>query len=186
MAYDASGTTYNGIGYSTRPVRPQQVSDGITSITRIGSTATARVDHHSYQPGDSVTIAASIPQYNGTFTVTSVSGDYFSFTVTGTPESPATGNRSVVLNYDQIATGGSTTCMRSKSMSTIYCMGNNEIGQVGINEDNTTTRATVISFFGSVDRQETFNELTIGESVPNAPTSRTIAISGNHGCAVIQ
>lgn len=69
----------------------------VVSITRSGSTATVTMPGN-YNTGDTFTISgADQPEYNGTFTMTSVSaaapyaGVTFNYTVSGTPATPATG-----------------------------------------------------------------------------------------------
>jgi hypothetical protein len=63
------------------------------TITRSGSTATATMlPAQPFSVGASFAISgATQPEYNGTFTVTAVTATTFSFTVSGTPASPATG-----------------------------------------------------------------------------------------------
>ncbi|GJQ44861.1 MAG: hypothetical protein JETCAE04_06150 [Candidatus Jettenia caeni] len=64
----------------------------VTSITRTSTTATATVSSHGYTTGDVVTIAgATQSQYNGTFTITVIDTNSFTYTVTGSPTTPATG-----------------------------------------------------------------------------------------------
>lgn len=64
----------------------------VTSITRSGSNATATVTAHGWGTGRSVTIAgATQPEYNGTYSITVVSANTFTYTVAGTPVTPATG-----------------------------------------------------------------------------------------------
>lgn len=64
----------------------------VTSLTRSNSTATATVSNHGLSTGDSATISgANQAQYNGTFEITVVDVDTFTYTVTGAPATPATG-----------------------------------------------------------------------------------------------
>ena len=61
-------------------------------ITRSGSTATVTLASHGFATGDLVTIAgADQTEYNGTFTITVVTTNTFTYAVTGTPATPATG-----------------------------------------------------------------------------------------------
>lgn len=75
----------------------------VTSITRSGATATVTVPvPHNLITGQSVTIAgANEVDYNGTFAVTVTSGVVFTYTVPGTPATPATGT----ITYLRIAAG---------------------------------------------------------------------------------
>jgi hypothetical protein len=73
---------------------PSYHSYAVTSITRVGSTATVTTTAtNTLETGNTVVIAgAAETEYNGTFTVTvTVPGSVFTYTVTGTPATPATG-----------------------------------------------------------------------------------------------
>lgn len=65
----------------------------ITSITRSGSTATVEATGHGLSVGEWVFIAgANETEYNGLFQVATVAdADHFTYTVSGTPSTPATG-----------------------------------------------------------------------------------------------
>ena len=65
----------------------------VTSITRSSSTATlTAASAHGLSTGDYVTIAgAAQSEYNGVFAITVTSATVFTYTVTGTPATPATG-----------------------------------------------------------------------------------------------
>ncbi len=65
----------------------------ISSLTRSGSTATCTcATNHGLHSGDTVTISgADQAEYNGTFTATPTSGIAFTYTVSGSPVTPATG-----------------------------------------------------------------------------------------------
>lgn len=65
----------------------------ITSITRAGATATVTTTaNHYLRTGESVLIAgATQTEYNGTFTITRTASNTFTYTVSGTPATPATG-----------------------------------------------------------------------------------------------
>ncbi|WP_341902950.1 PilC/PilY family type IV pilus protein [Polaromonas sp. YR568] len=78
---------------ASRPGAPQTV----TSITRSGSTATVTLPGHGFTSGQSVTISgATQAQYNGTFTVTPINVNSFSYTLTEGPVSPAGGGTAKV------------------------------------------------------------------------------------------
>jgi hypothetical protein len=63
-----------------------------TTITRSGATATATCTGHGLVNGKQALIkGANQPEYNGVFTVTVVDANTFTYTVTGTPATPATG-----------------------------------------------------------------------------------------------
>ena len=63
-----------------------------TSITRSGATATVTAVGHGFSSSQTVTIAgATEPEYNGAFVITVIDPDTFTYTVSGTPVTPATG-----------------------------------------------------------------------------------------------
>lgn len=75
----------------------------ITSITRSGSTATVTVGIYlfgaDFRTGSSVAISgATQTEYNGTFQITLTGLNTFTYTVTGTPATPATGTMTVKIN----------------------------------------------------------------------------------------
>lgn len=66
--------------------------ESVTSITRSGSTATVTHTSHGMTTGDFALIAgANQDEYNGAFEITYISADSYSYTVPGTPATPATG-----------------------------------------------------------------------------------------------
>jgi uncharacterized phage protein gp47/JayE len=69
----------------------------ITSLTRSGTTVTAiTASAHNLASNLSVTIAGAVESdYNGTFTITVISETSFTYEITGTPSSPATGTITV-------------------------------------------------------------------------------------------
>lgn len=85
----ADGTQYET--QATATISAQTI--GITTLTRSGSTATATTTaNHNLATGVSVAIAgASQTEYNITATITVISDNQFTYTITGTPATPATG-----------------------------------------------------------------------------------------------
>lgn len=85
----ADGTQYETQASAT--ISAQTI--GITTLTRSGSTATATTTaNHNLATGVSVTIAgASQSDYNITATINVISNTQFTYTISGTPASPATG-----------------------------------------------------------------------------------------------
>jgi len=86
----------------------------VTSIARAGSTATVTTSSpHGFSSGDEVLIGgANEVQYNGFFTITVTGATTFTYTVTGSPSTPATGTitatRDQFLVYRVIAMGRGT------------------------------------------------------------------------------
>ncbi|PKO60934.1 MAG: hypothetical protein CVU24_10870, partial [Betaproteobacteria bacterium HGW-Betaproteobacteria-18] len=81
---------------------PQTVS----SISRSGTVATVNLAAHGFVTGQSVTISgATQSAYNGTFTITKINNDSFSYTVVEGPRSPAgSGTAKVLANTKNIET----------------------------------------------------------------------------------
>ena len=76
----------------------------LTSLTRVGSSATATTSEpHLLATGQSVTISGAVETaYNGTYVVTATSNYTFTFTVTGSPTSPATGTILATSRYVRV------------------------------------------------------------------------------------
>lgn len=72
----------------------QSLTTAAISITRTGSTATATLASHGFTVGATVTISgATETEYNGVQTILTVpNANTFTFTVSGTPDTPATGS----------------------------------------------------------------------------------------------
>jgi len=61
-------------------------------ITRSGATATTTLNGHGFANGNLVLISGAVqPEYNGVFAIGNVTANTFTYTVSGTPASPATG-----------------------------------------------------------------------------------------------
>lgn len=74
----------------------RQTAQSVTSITRVGTTATVTCNSHGYTAGNTVTIVgANETAYNGTFTISNVTTNTFDYTVAGSPATPATGTITV-------------------------------------------------------------------------------------------
>lgn len=64
----------------------------VTSLTRSGTTATAECIGHGFTDQQSTVLSgAGQADYNGTFTITVIDADHFSYTVSNSPVTPATG-----------------------------------------------------------------------------------------------
>jgi hypothetical protein len=77
---------------STLLVQVTPVTKTVTSLTRSGSTATATASNHGFVTGNFVNVVgANEMDYNGAVQVTVVDANTFTYTLAGTPASPATG-----------------------------------------------------------------------------------------------
>lgn len=64
----------------------------VTSLTCVGTTATATVNSHGYSNGDQITISGATPSaYNGVHTISVSNSNTFTFSVASGTSSPATG-----------------------------------------------------------------------------------------------
>lgn len=67
-------------------------SQSLTSVTRVGTTATATKNAHGFREGQRILHAGwDQAEYNGEFFIFNVATNTYDFTITGTPATPATG-----------------------------------------------------------------------------------------------
>lgn len=94
-------------------------TQSITSITRSGTTATATKTAHGLRHRQMVTISgASQADYNGTFRITRIDANTFSYTVANSPATPATGTilaKIAALGWGTAFTGTNTRSYRAPS-----------------------------------------------------------------------
>lgn len=92
----------------------------ILSITRAGSTATATTSTaHGYTTNDYVVVmGASQTEYNGVFQITVTSATTFTYTVTGTPDTPATGTIRTNPGHDAMRLSG--VCYHNNISNNIF------------------------------------------------------------------
>lgn len=119
-------TTVLEIGYPSASV----------TITRSGSTATASHTAHGFMDYQEVTISGAVePEYNGRVRISYIDANSYSYEVTGTPTTPATGT--ILAGGEK--TVGTTTLTRSGLTVTAACTGHGfSVGEmariVGANE----------------------------------------------------
>lgn len=71
----------------------EDLNTASVTITRSSSTATVTHNSHGFETGTVVKISgAAEPEYNGEFTITKINANSYSYTVSGSPSSPATGS----------------------------------------------------------------------------------------------
>lgn len=90
---DPTGGSVTFTLYRPNMTVPVAAARAVSSLTRSGATATVDMAAaHEYSTNDRVTIAGATPAtYNGTHTITVTDADSFTFPITGSPTSPATG-----------------------------------------------------------------------------------------------
>ena len=105
------GETASKVHYATEGDWARRERGGgasrITSLTRSGATATVTSFDHGLNAADVVIITgATQPEYNGRYTIASVPNtSTFTYTIAGTPVTPATGNPVAHLVTDNSASG---------------------------------------------------------------------------------
>jgi len=105
-----TGTETTSIFYDRDVVKQVLIANlPIISLTRVGSTATVVCTNHGFTTGDWIKInGANEVAYNGTFEITVIDANHFSYTVVGAPTTPATGTITAV-KYDYYINGKLTS-----------------------------------------------------------------------------
>lgn len=115
----------------------------VTSITRSGSTATVTCTAHGYSTGNKAAIAgATQSEYNGVFTITVTGANTFTYIVSGTPATPATGTIVARLSNTPFVVGtvdGKTSVIITNAIIGDLTVGDTKIGSVGANKIVTGT-----------------------------------------------
>jgi hypothetical protein len=108
------GVTNYPVGRSVKVTFSTSAHLNVSSLTRVGTTATLTASvAHNLQTGDYVTIAgANQVEYNGTFQITVTSATVLTYTLVGTPATPANG--SLQLTFSNITR---TTTVSSRSLA---------------------------------------------------------------------
>lgn len=105
LSTPATGTILAGVPYPYTIANLNTYNSTVT-LVQSGNIVTGTSTNHGYQVGRYVKISgANQVQYNGTWLITAVSANTFTYTITGSPASPATGV--ITANYvNQIADFG--------------------------------------------------------------------------------
>ena len=91
--------------------------DVTVTITRSGSTATVTHTAHGMATSDKVQIKGAVQQeYNGVYTIIKIDNDSYSYTVSGTPATPATGT----IKATYVALSGLTNASGVITMSRVF------------------------------------------------------------------
>ncbi|MBF0379912.1 MAG: hypothetical protein HQL69_02785 [Magnetococcales bacterium] len=89
--YDITVTSATTFTYATPTVISVFSGSGVTASSGVSTTASVVVANHDFATGDFVTISGATPaDYNGSFEITVIDGDTFTYTLSTTPVS-ATG-----------------------------------------------------------------------------------------------
>jgi uncharacterized phage protein gp47/JayE len=86
----------------------------LVSLTRVGESATATTSEpHTLSSGQTITISGAVQTaYNGSFVITVTSNYTFTFTVIGSPTSPATGSVSATTRFVRLSIESAETGLR--------------------------------------------------------------------------
>jgi len=111
----ADGIQYASLAEAT--ITAQSLS--VLTITRVGGVATVTTaSDHLLASGISVTISgANETEYNGTFVITVIDSDEFTYSVTGSPTTPATGTILAAFTTASIQIESTTTGQSSNQLS---------------------------------------------------------------------
>jgi hypothetical protein len=136
----------------------------VTSITRSGSTAHATTTAaHGLTTGDEATIVGCVqPEYNGTFEVTVIDADEFTYTVTGAPATPATGTPRWGKKFLSVAT---------------YIVEQPEPGLISVGVDPAGRGDGSTRSVTSITRSGSVATVTMG-AAHNYETGQTVVIAG--------
>lgn len=118
-------TGSNNVVYSVlSPAAVETVTLLLTSLTRSGATATAVTPTpHRLATGMSMTVSGAVEtEYNGTFPVTVTGPNSYTYQVTGTPTTPATGtitetSNFASLNIQAVTTGPGTNMLAGATLN---------------------------------------------------------------------
>ena len=144
-----SSTTWNSdaLEYRNSPVQATTYEDvditpdiawlspqTVSSVTSSGTTATVTLPNNGFFNGETITIAgASQPEYDGSFVLSNVTANSFTYTISGSPVSPATGTITACPTTDVLAV---QTLMATPADQDFYVSpaitGNIAITQVGL------------------------------------------------------
>lgn len=144
----------------------------VSSITLVSTTATVTTSvAHGFITGSTITMAGAIePEYNGDFIITVTSDTTFTYTVSGTPSSPATGvitatysaqeGDLVLLNAQEIESTNGYYIVELTAWRLIYVTQNlNEVVKVNGNANVNIAVGSTPTFTFNVD---TITSVTIG------------------------
>ena len=123
----ASAPTSNAAGTMTAVLIPVSTvnSRTISAITYSGTTATATCTAHGYSSGETVQITGASPwQYDGIFIITAVNANTFTYTMSSSPGTSASGTITAAAVSTMTYTGpiyiSTTTTLRTEAIEVGY------------------------------------------------------------------
>lgn len=156
----------------------------VASITRSGSVATVTCTSHGFKTEDVITIAGAVETaYNGDFSITVVDENTFTYVVTGSPTTPATGTitaqkKAITIKYYRKATkltaDGDTVVIPDEFASALDAFAYGRINQI---DDERGSAADGFDEFEEIIKQMTIEQNKIdfwGQSArPTHPDALT-------------
>lgn len=174
--------------YTASP--PSAAAQSVTSITRSGTTATVTLNGHGYTDGQSITITgATQPEYNGTFMISNVTADTFTYPVAEGPalvagshtDSSATakvGSTTKVINFwNNAQTAGVVRSGNTLTITTTSNHGfgtNNTVTLAGIADSGGNVIPLYNSSFPLIKTSNRSFTVTIPQTTPTSPATGTI------------
>lgn len=144
----------------------------VTSITRSGSTATVSHTAHGFINGQEVSVTgAAETEYNVRVKITYIDANSYSYPVSGTPATPATGT--ILVGGEK--TVGTVTLTRSGSTVTATCTGHGfTAGQRVRIQGATEHQYNGLWKIATVPDANTFTYSVWSDYTPNSPATGTI------------
>lgn len=138
-------TTATGSYTASLPSAPKSVT-----LARSGNTVTATSTGHGYSNGQTVTISgANQSAYNGNFVIGGVTANTFTFTVTETPTTAASGG---TASGEKQSTGSCPSpCMVSFAIASVTRSGTTVTVNTAVNNNFLSSVGKVINLSGVVD-----------------------------------
>jgi len=178
----SNSVTFNATGFTINLSALEQGKKTVT-ITRVSTTATATCAAHGFYTGSSVTIAGAVQtEYNGTFTITVVDANTFTYTVSGAPATPATGTITASGNY------GLTAMRIYRSITGSSGLVNYQLVKQVTLASSTDTDVVLDSALGAICPSFTMDGTTavVGSdwTMPPVTTNRILLHPGNFAVAL--
>lgn len=140
------------------------VEQAVTSITRVDTTATVTTTgNHNIGNGQFVTVRdAGEAEYNGVFQVTVTGPDTFTYQVTGSPSTPATGTINILYTSGQSGFAG---FVPAPGQSAIYVLRDNDANIIPTQTVLDNTKAAIIED-GALPAHSTESDVFVLAPIP--------------------
>lgn len=142
-----------------------EAAKSVTALNRSGQVVTATCTGHEFKTEDVISIAGAVETaYNGDFSITRVDADTFTFVVTGSPSTPASGTitaqkKAITIKYYQKATkltaDGDTVVIPDEFASALDAFAYGRINQI---DDERGSAADGFDEFEEIIKQMTIEQ----------------------------